>query len=121
MERLLKSGEGWRLGWNPEATTYQALVGGENWAFELTEAEFNEFCRLIKQLTGTLTQIAGELMEEEKIACEAESDLMWMELEGFPHAYSLHVILHSGRCAEGKWPATVVPHLLRALEILKVF
>ena len=121
MERLLKSGEGWRLGWNPEALTYKVLVGGENWALELTEAEFNEFCRLVKQLTTTLNQIATELMEEEKITCEAESERMWIELNGFPQAYSLHFILHSGRGAEGKWPANVVPHLLRAIETLKVF
>ncbi|MFN6180187.1 MAG: DUF1818 family protein, partial [Dolichospermum sp.] len=39
MERVIKSGTGWRLGWNPDALTFKGLVGTEDWAIELTEAE----------------------------------------------------------------------------------
>lgn len=121
MERLVKSGTGWRLGWNPSAAEYKGLVGGEDWALELTEAELNDFCRLLGQLAATMSQMAEELMDEENIACEAESDLLWLEVEGRPHAYSLHFILYSGRGAEGKWPASAVPSLVQAAQALKVF
>ncbi|AFY49956.1 protein of unknown function (DUF1818) [Nostoc sp. PCC 7524] len=121
MERLIKSGDGWRIGWNPNAAKYQGLVGTDDWAVELTAAEIDDFCRLLAQLADTMKQLTAELMDEEKIACEAESDLLWMEVEGYPQKYSLRFILNSGRCAEGKWPASAVPGLLQATRMLKVF
>jgi hypothetical protein len=121
MEQVIKSGPGWRIGWNPTATEFAGLVGTDDWAIELTEAELNDFCRLLVQLTDTMKQLTTELMDEEKIACEAESDLLWMEVEGYPHSYSLRFILNTGRCAEGKWDEGSVPGLLQASRILKVF
>lgn len=121
MERLVKSGSGWRIGWNPNAAEFKGLVGADNWAIELTQPELNDFCRLLGQLAQSMNQLASELMDEEKISCEAESDLLWMEVEGYPHAYSLHLILNTGRCAEGSWPASAVPGLVQAAQMLKVF
>ena len=121
MERLVKSGPGWRVGWDPNASEFKGLLGGEDWALELTEAELNDFCRLAEQLASTMQYMAGELMDEEKINCEAESDLLWLEVEGYPQAYSLHFILQTGRCGEGRWSASAVPELLQALKVLKVF
>jgi Domain of unknown function (DUF1818) len=121
MERVIKSGIGWRIGWNPDAPAFKGLIGTEDWAIELTEAELNEFCRLLNQLVDTMKDIATELMDEEKIACEAESDLLWMEVEGYPNAYNLRFILNTGRGAEGKWEASAIPELLQAIGMLKVF
>jgi hypothetical protein len=121
MQRVIKSGSGWRIGWNPSAPEFKGLVGTDDWAIELTEAELNDFCRLLLQLADTMQQLRSELMDEEKIACEAESDLLWMEVEGYPHAYSLRFILHTNRCAEGKWSDAAVPGLLQAAGMLKVF
>jgi len=121
MERVVKSGTGWRVGWNPNATQYQALVGTDDWAIELTSAEFNDFCRLSLQLAESIAQIAQELMDEEKISCEAESDLLWMEVTGYPHAYSLRFILHTGRGVEGSWTSQAVPSLIQAVQMIQVF
>lgn len=121
MARLLKTGSGWRLGWNSTAPEFKGLVGAEDWAVELTEAEFNDFCRLAEQLSQTLQQIASELMDEERIACELESSLVWLEVEGYPDAYTLRLIVLSGRGAEGFWSATAVPELLQAIQTLNVF
>ncbi|MGC1247698.1 MAG: DUF1818 family protein [Spirulinaceae cyanobacterium] len=118
---VIKSGSGWRIGWNPEARDYQGLVAGEDWAIELTEAELKDFSRLLEQLSQTILKIAAELMAEERIACEAESELLWMEIEGYPHAYSLRFILNTGRRCEGSWPETVVQELLPATKMLQVF
>ena len=38
MERVVKSGSGWRIGWNPDVPDFKGLVGTDDWAFELTEA-----------------------------------------------------------------------------------
>lgn len=121
MKRFLKSGQGWRLGWNPDGNVYQGLVGTDQWAIELTEAEFKDFARLVRQLQEAIAQIAEELMTEEKIALEVESELIWLEAEGYPHCYSLHLILQQGRRAEGTWSAEVVSPLLEALETLTIF
>lgn len=121
MERLVKSGTGWRIGWNPDAPEFKGLLGTDDWAIELTEAELNDFCRILARLADTMKQLAAELMDEEKIACEAESELLWMEVEGYPHAYSLRLILNTGRGAEGQWNASAVGDLLQATRMLKVF
>lgn len=119
--RVLKKGNGWRIGINPAAAEFKGLVGTDDWAVELTEAELNDFCRLLAQLAETMQQMASELMDEEKIACEAESNLIWMEVEGYPHAYSLRFIISSGRCVEGKWDCAAVPDLIQAAATIDVF
>lgn len=116
MSRLLKKGRGWRVGWNAEKKIYQGLIGNESWAIELTAIELREFYRLLRQLTDTMAQIATELMDEEKIAIEAESDLMWLEVEGYPNSYSLRLILHQDRRCEGNWEAGVAPELVLVIQ-----
>lgn len=121
MTRLIKRGPGWQIGWDPEAQTFQGLVGTDDWALELTEAELNEFCRLLVQLATTMDQMRDELMDQEAIACEAECDVLWLEVNGYPDAYRLHLILLTGRRGEGHWSAEVVPELVQAAQSLKVF
>jgi hypothetical protein len=121
MQKVLKSGAGWRIGWNPANTTYPGLVGSDDWAFELTTAEFADFRRLLQQLVDSVRSIQAELMDEEKIACEAESDLIWMQVAGMPNEYGLRLILNSGRGCEGNWSAEAVPHVIVAINSLQVF
>jgi hypothetical protein len=112
-ERQIRTGQGWRLGYRPHSP-YPAMVGGEDWAFELTAAELTDFCRLVDQLAAAMEQMKQELMAEEKIACEAASDLLWLEVSGYPHSYDLRLILQQGRQVEGNWSAGVVEPLLAA-------
>jgi hypothetical protein len=44
-----------------------------------------------------------------------------MEVEGYPHAYTLRFILNTGRRCEGRWLAQAVPGLVQAAQTLKVF
>jgi hypothetical protein len=118
---MLKTGDGWRIGWDAQADLFKGLVGTDDWALELTEAEMQDFCRLAGQLTETMCQMQGELMPEEKIACNMESDLVWLEAEGYPDAYDLHLIVLTGRRGEGHWAAPSIPHLMHAIQTLKVF
>ena len=116
MSRLLKKGQGWRLGWHPEAEKYQALIGNDAWAIELTAVEFKELYRLLVQISETMEQIATELMDSERIAIAAESDLMWIEAEGFPDNYSLRLILHQERRCEVNWDQGVAVDLRLAMR-----
>lgn len=121
MHRILKSGPGWRLGWNPAAEPFKGLVGTEDWSLELTEPELHDFCRLVQQLAETIATLQSELMDEETIACEVETERLWLEAAGYPTAYSFHLILHTGRRAEGHWTAEAVPGLIEATRSLQVF
>ena len=116
MTQQLRSGSGWRLGWNPAAEPFCGLVGADDWAIELTQAELDDFCRLLMQLAETIESMRAELMPEENLSCEVESDLLWLQAEGFPHAYALHLMLRSGRRAEGSWKATAVPEFVQAVQ-----
>ena len=118
MSRLLRKGQGWRVGWNPQAEKYPGLVGSDEWAIELTRSEFREFYRLLRQLTYTMIQMKPELMDEERIAIEAESDLLWLEVEGYPDAYSLRIILNNGRRCEGNWRKGVATELVEVTQRL---
>lgn len=119
--RVFKEADGWRIGFNPNPATYQGLIGGQDWAIELTLAEWQDFCRLVSQLSETMQAIATELMDEEKITCEAESELMWLEVTGYPQSYSLRFILNQGRCCEGQWPSGVVQDFIQSLQTLTFF
>ena len=118
MQRLIKSGTGWRVGWHPQGKKYQGLIGTDDWAIELTKAELIDFRRLLTQLIDTMKQMEAELMESEKISCEAETALLWLEVEGYPHFYSLRVIVHSDRRCEGNWDKGVAPNLSLGLNSL---
>ncbi len=121
MEKFLRSGVGWRLGWRSAVSDYPGLVGSDDWALELTALELADFCRLVQQLSHMMAQMTDELMVEEKIDCEAESDLLWLQVSGYPHSYSLRLLLNSGRKAEGNWVATAVPELISATVTLGLF
>ena len=118
---MIKSGNGWRIGWDATAPDYQGLVGTDDWSLELTAAEWEDFCRLLTQLVAAIQQMQTELMDEEAIAIEVESELLWLEAEGYPHAYNLHLILMTGRRAEGSWAAAAVPELYQAMQGMQVF
>lgn len=119
--RFIKQGADWRVGWDPSVSLYKGLLAGQDWAVELTEPEFQDFCRLAQQLQATLQAMAPELMDAERIACEAESERIWLEAEGFPQAYGLRFIVLTGRRCEGSWPDSAVPEVLAALRGITLF
>ena len=106
------------MGWHPHDAKYQGLVGAEDWAFELTSEELRDFDRLLRQLVDTMDRMAAELMDEEKISCEAESDLLWMEVAGYSHSYTLRLIINCDRRCEGNWSVGIAPQLLQALDLI---
>ncbi|MEM9215868.1 MAG: DUF1818 family protein [Cyanobacteria bacterium P01_F01_bin.150] len=121
MAKRIQQGDGWRLGVNPDASDYTGLVGTDAWSVELTSIELKDFCRLALQLADTMKAIASELMDEERISCEAESESLWLEAEGFPETYSLRLMLLTGRRVEGEWASSAVPGLLGAIRLIDAF
>ena len=115
-QRAIQEGDGWRIGWDAEADTYPGLLGGADWAMELTALEFREVCRLAQQLAQQMQAMADMLMDEETLTCDAESDQAWIEVSGFPGAFALRFILQSGRRCEGTWDVAATAQLLRAMD-----
>ncbi|WP_448526082.1 DUF1818 family protein [Parathermosynechococcus lividus] len=114
MAQDLRTGQGWRVGWRSESESFPALVGSDHWAVELTAAEFQAFTALLAQLTQQLQAMSSELMPDEAIALTASNEQIHLELDGYPHAYGLHLIVLQGRRAEGEWPAPVSADFLLA-------
>lgn len=125
MERMILQGEGWRLGWNPAADRFRGLLGNEAWAIELTEAELADFCAGVERLAQAVEAIAPELMPEEQLACEVETDRVWLGAEGIPITYGLRLVLLSStggrsgdRGAEAAWPASCTAGLRSAAQTI---
>lgn len=121
MPRQLKLGKGWRIGFDPDASTFQGLLGSEDWSVELTRDEFDEFCQAAQQLSDTLDRLRTELMDEESITCEHTSDNLYLEIRGYPNDYQLSFILLRGRRSEGTWDSAATQELLRVIQMLQVF
>ncbi|MGF1515369.1 MAG: DUF1818 family protein [Elainellaceae cyanobacterium] len=117
----MTQGEGWRLGWDPDASVFTGLVGSDRWSLELTQPELEDFCRLLLELAETMKAMAADLMPEERLCCEVESKQVWLEAEGFAHSYELHLILQEGRRGEGYWSAAAVAELILAVQTLGLF
>lgn len=116
--KKLLCGEGWRIGWRSDVGLYKGLVGADNWAIELTESEFKDFCKLVSQLAETMQIMATELSDTEKICCTQETEDISLEVNGFPDAFTLHLQLLTGRRSEGIWEADAVPFLIEAIANL---
>jgi len=118
--RQIKQGHGWRLGWDPNAPQFAGLVGSDRWSLELTQTELEVFCRLALELANTMATMAAEMMPEERLSCEIDAPEIWLEAEGFPYSYELHLIVQDQRGGEGYWDAEAVPELLQAIRQLGV-
>ncbi|MCS6960250.1 MAG: DUF1818 family protein [Pseudanabaenaceae cyanobacterium SKYGB_i_bin29] len=99
---MIEVGRGWRYGYR-EGGIYVGLLGGEDWAFEVTEAEWQEFWQLFSRLVDTIACLAGELVDQETFRCEVEGELWELEAEGLPQSWRLRLQTRSGRRAEGFW------------------
>lgn len=119
--KRLKTGKNWRVGWDEKANPFKGLVGGDHWACELTAVEFDDFFRLLSELGEAIASMETELMDEEAIALEQQTDLIWMQINGYPHAYDLSFILKTGRRTEGHWEKQATAELIQAIQTIKLF
>ena len=118
--RMLVEGAGFRVGWDPGGGEFMGLVGTMEWAVELTVEEWADFRRLAIELAQTMAAMAIELMDEEALSVELETDRIWMEAEGFSLRYGLRFMTQGGRGVEGAWLAEAVPGLLAAIAQMDV-
>lgn len=68
-----------------------------------------------------MKSLVTQLMEEELVSCELETEYLWMEVEGFPDAFRLSFILNQGRRVEGGWSASITSELIKGLARIQRF
>jgi len=133
----LCQGVGWRFGWNGE----QGLIGGDDWALELTAEEWQDWCCTCRNLWDTWQAMQAHLMPEEDLTLERQTDLLTMNLfvpaalalvepvcraklgngtcsPGSPPQVRLYVQLCTGRVAEGQWQGESAQTLLARMAAL---
>ena len=119
---IQNEGPGWRLSRDPIRGQFPVLIGGEAWAFELTEVEWSGFVEVIFELQRQHQQLHAQMMQEECICLEFEIEGWWGALEGDRDDWSLQVILEakgSGmRGVEAHWPKPAAKAIAEAVRIM---
>ena len=123
----IHQGEGWRLRIDPDRQPFCVLIGGADWAAELTLEELRLIQQAVLTLLDQLAAIAPMLMSEEDLTLEHERSGLWMQLDGSSQHWALRFVLQSqpdrlppARGLEGGWDAAAsgaVAALLQGLVL----
>ncbi len=105
---IQKEGPGWQIAMDSSRGFFPFMIGGDDWAIELTKNEWETLIPLIDDLISQHQQMQSVLMPEEMIALEIERKPWWGCLEGYKDSWSLQLILYGQanheRGAELFWP-----------------
>ncbi|MCA1904698.1 MAG: DUF1818 family protein [Cyanobacteria bacterium KgW148] len=113
---MIKVGKGWRAGYGKHASPYVALVGGDDWAFELNQREWENLGHLLSSLLDTIGEISAELSDQETFRLTIDSEWWELEVEGIPEHWQLRMQTRSERRAEGFLPWFAVIELATHLR-----
>ena len=115
-------GPGWRLARDPSRRSFPVLIGGDGWAFELTENEWLSLVPLVDELINEHKKLENQLMKEESISLEIERQPWWGCLDGDRESWSLQIILEgqgegeSLRGLEAFWPIPAAQAITSAMR-----
>ena len=79
---IKKEGPGWRLIRDPSRGYFSTLIGGGNWAIELTESEWDSFVQVVFDLHQQYLDVQDQLMGDEDITLEIERNPWFAILKG---------------------------------------
>ena len=117
-----KEGPGWRIIRDSSRNSFPVLIGGESWAIELKEAEWKVLVKVVIDLADQYENIKGQLMGDEDITFEFESNPWLAILKGDQYGWNLKLILESSdslnRGAEVFWPRNVTFNLSNAMRTM---
>jgi len=116
---IQQEGPGWRLALDFTRSDFSVLIGGEGWAFELTEKEWQGLVTLLSELIRQHHSLQDQLMAEEAIELEMERQGWWGCLVGDRQSWSLQVVLQGSqgcRGVEGHWPAPAAQAFTSAMR-----
>ncbi|MCP9891294.1 DUF1818 family protein [Cyanobium sp. Aljojuca 7D2] len=114
----VQEGEGWRWLVDPGRHPFPVLVGGQDWAVELTADEARGLQEGLVRLVQEHHGLVDQLMPEETISLELERGPLWMALEGDREVWQLRFVLtpaSQSRAVEGSWRPEASVALVAAL------
>jgi len=115
-------GKGWRLELNDTKKDFPVLIGGENWAVELSNIEWNGLRPVVSKLIDQYEYLRNSLMREEKILIEIEISPWWACIEGTKEDWRLKLILSgqgcNGRGVELFWPEPAAQAIVSVMRTM---
>ena len=115
-------GPGWRLARDSSREKFSVVIGGDGWAFELTEQEWVELMTLINDLVIQHKGLENKLMPEEKICLELERLPWWGCLDGDRECWTLRLVYESNagldRGFEASWPIPAAQSITYAMRTM---
>ena len=119
---IKKEGPGWRIIKDLSRDNFSILIGGENWAIELTDLEWQKLVQIVFDLSDQYSEVKSQLMGDEDITLELVRDIWIAILKGDQYGWSLKLILsqndQKNRGAEIFWPRSVTKSVSEAMRIM---
>ena len=116
---MLEEKKRWRLYRDFKKGKFCFLIGVDNWSIELQKSEFVSLYFLLLKINKQLSDIKGELMDEELITLELEQLPWYIELEGKKNEWSLRFVFESKdqtRSFEMYWPIPIAQNLFYEIK-----
>ena len=119
---IKKEGPGWRIIRDSSRENFSTLIGGECWAIELNQYEWETLVKVVIDLSNQYKEIKDQLMGDEDITLELERSPWLAILSGDQYGWSLKMILDgslsSNRGAELFWPRNVTVDVTNAMRTM---
>ncbi len=119
---IKKEGKGWRIIIDSSRDNFSILIGGEHWAIELTDSEWEILVQVVLDLITQYRDIKYQLMGEEDITLELVRNPWLAILKGDQYGWSLKLILSQScplrRGAELFWPKGVTESVADAMRTM---
>ena len=117
---IKKEGPGWRIIRDSSRDTFSTLIGGENWAIELNNSEWENLVHVVINLSDQYKSVKDQLMGDEDITLELERSPWLAILKGDQFGWNLKLILSTSgllnRGAEIYWPRNVTNNVANAMR-----
>ena len=115
-------GPGWRFERDTSRNKFTVLLGGDNWAVEIAEEEWNTLCEVLFRLIDQYEKSKNQLMKEEQITLDLEKNPWWLSIEGDKKSWDLHLILSSekikDRGLEIFWPSPTAEAITSVMRLM---
>ena len=86
---IKKEGPGWRIIRDSSRDNFSTLIGGNNWAIELNQPEWETLVKVVMELSDQYKAVKDHLMGDEDITLEFELSPWLAILKGDKFGWSL--------------------------------
>tara|TARA_Y100001968_G_scaffold325530_1_gene366910 strand:- start:1022 stop:1402 length:381 start_codon:yes stop_codon:yes gene_type:complete len=119
---IKKEGLGWRIIRDKSRGNFSTLIGGESWAIELNQYEWENLVKTVIQLSDQYVDLKDQLMGDEDITLELERSPWLAILKGDQYGWNLKLILNESgflnRGAEVSWSRDVTINVVNAMRTM---